>query len=327
MNSSSPAPWEPFKKLFVLDYKSVEEEVEDKPGQYKDLDPRALYTPLEDFYKIMTSPFCGGTWVDLGSGIGESVLMYGRLFPQRRAIGVESSLARVKAGRELKERLELSNIELREGDLLNCDFPEGETYFLYFPTGHVLDRILSQLKRIKFSFLIVIESHGDLLPRLRKENWLRVVEELPLSTPRHHSSAVIFSKEENAGSSGLHDVSFLERYLLIHDQDGEWIGESFGLEWIGGDKFHLATPPRTFEARQVVHVGDIHDLTSKTQMAFYLRREGELMFFTRAGNVQGFIRKIQVRPAFRLELSCGQWIQWEDILSIQSSDILCYESS
>lgn len=328
MNSLSLVPWVSFKELFSIDYHSIEEAVDDRPGHYKNLDPQALYTSLEDFYRIMTSPYCSGTWVDLGAGVGESVLMYGSLFPERKAVAIERAYSRVVAGNTVRERLGLTNTEIQEGDLLSCEIPTADTYFLYFPTGHILDRVLVELRKIDFNSLIVIESHGDLLPRLMKENWLQPIGEIVLSSARHFPSAVVFSKVPATFQKSLHDVSFKQCCLFIKDdENSEWIGESFELEWLKDDVFHLNIPPRTIQEKDVIRIVGREELSPKLRLMMDIRRKGEVEIKVANRMFRGFIRKILVKPAFRLELSSGEWIQWEDIQSISASDKICYESS
>lgn len=328
MSSSSPVPWESFKELFSLDHGSIEQQVEDRPGQYKDLDPRALYTTLEDFFHIMKSPWTFGTWVDLGAGAGESVLMYASLFPERRSIGIECAGARVRAGEELRKRLGIGNAQLREADLLCCEIPDAQTFFLYFPTGHVLDRVLNELRaKGSFRYLIVVESHGDLLPRLNKEKWLKIVGRIPLSSPRHHPNAIVYERGADSNEVGPHQVSFHEKYLLFTDPRGEWIGDSFGLEWLKDEQYQLLRPPRTIEWGQLIKIMDQGELAPAVRLLVEVRKKGEVEITVKSTILQGHIRKILVRPCFEVEISTGEWVKWEDIKTIKADNHLCYESS
>lgn len=325
MNSLSEAPWESFKALLNLDYGAIEAAVEDHPGNYKDLDPRALYTDIADFYSIMHSSLVKGTWIDLGAGVGVSALMYSSLFPDRKSIAIESSHARVDAGREAQLRLNLNNTEFVEGDLLTCDIPEGETYFLYFPTGPVLDRILDQLRtKKKFKCLIAIESHGDLLPRLEKEKWLKRSTSLPLISQRHHPHAIIFERTSAPREWGPHQLSFQNKFLLI---DNQWLGESFGLEWLKDNQYQLVHPPRTIEWNPGIKVMSRHELPRPVHILASLRRLGELEIKTHKTIYRASLRKILITPSLSVELSSGEWVLWDDISTISMDNKLCYESS
>lgn len=329
MKSSSIVPWQFFKELFHFDHGSIENEVRERPGHYKDLNPHALYTSYEDLANIIQGPWVSGTWIDLGAGVGQSSLMYAYLYPERKSIAIESDEARALAGKRVKELLKLNNCQFINDDLEVCPIPEGETYFLYFPTGMVLDRILSELRLInKFKRLIVIESHGDLLPRLMKEQWLRPVGAIPLNTPRHHPEAMVYERVEAPLNYGPHQISYLNKLLLIQDEDHSlWIGESKGLEWLREDQYQLAYPPRTINWSQVQKIMEVVDLDERSYFLVKLRRLSPLVIQTKEKLIEGFIRKIIISPCFKVELSSGELVEWQDIKKINWRDILCFDSS
>lgn len=324
MKSSLPQVWARFK----FDHTAIEARVDHKPGAYQGLSKEALYTSQEDFYRIFSHPLVKGSFVDLGCGTGESCLLYGTLFPDRKALGIEFQNERLVEGKKFVQDLELKNVTLLEGDLLHDRLPEGDHYFLYFPTGPVLDRILSELyERKAFFHLIVIESHGDLIPRLRKENWLKEEATIPLSSPRHHPEAIIFGPTFEIRNAELlpHLVSYQEKFLIIQDQD-EWIGESMGLEWVQEDLYNLSTPPRTIDWKTVKEVLSFDEVPVRFQKAITLRRLGELTITTPDAVFHGFIRKITLNPTFRLEISSGEQVEWNKIVTIHQGSRLCYES-
>lgn len=329
MKSSSTVPWQYFKELLQFDHKKIEREVKERPGHYKDLNPIALYTSYEDLANIIQGPWVTGSWIDLGAGVGLSSLMYAYLFPDRKSIAIESDKARALAGIKVRDSLKLYNCQFINDDLETCPIPEGETYFLYFPTGMVLDRILSELRlKEKFERLIAIESHGDLLPRLKKERWLRPIGEIPLITPRHHHEAIVFERVEAPIDHGPHQISYLNKLLLIQDEDySQWIGESRGMEWLNGDQYQLVHPPRTINWKQVQRIMDEEELDERCHFLVKLRRLSPLVFRAKEELVEGSIRKIVVSPCFRVELSSGELIEWEDIKSINWRDKLCFDSS
>lgn len=325
MNFSLPPYWEHFN----FDFDSIETKVEDVPGSYQGLKEKALYTAREDLLTILVNPLIRGTFVDLGCGTGESCLLYGSLFPDRQSIGVEFQAARLVPGKKFQLEHELHNVNLLNQDLLKGPIPLGETYFLYFPTGMVLDRILSQLYQHEHPFRIVaIESHGDLLPRLNKENWLRPLGEIPLKSPRHYENAVVFEsqKVKRDGSLLPHDLSYQEKFLLIRDQE-EWLGESLGLEWSEGERYELKTPPRTIQWGSVQEVLSFDQIDVRIRPAIELRRLGELKIETGNAVYYGFIRKILLKPTFRLEISSGEQVEWSEIKTIRQGLQLCYVSS
>ena len=325
MNSSLPPYWAHFN----FNHESVEGQVGNDTGSYRGTNEKALYTSREDFLAIFSHPHITGTFVDLGCGTGESSLLYGSLYPERKSIGVEFQGARLKIGRAFQAEHQISNVELREQDLFKNPIPEGDTYFLYFPTGMVLDRILSSLYESQREFkLVAIESHGDLLPRLQKENWLKLVAEVPLSTSRHYPNAQIFESIKVSRGEELlpHTLSYQEKFLVIQDQE-TWLGETMGLEWSEGNRYELLIPPRTIQWESVQEVLSFNEFDVKTQEAIKLRRLGELQIETSNAVFQGYIRKILLKPTFRLEISSGEKVEWSEIKTIRQGPRICYASS
>jgi hypothetical protein len=317
--------------LFEFEHALIEAKVKPRPGSYPGLMPEALYTSFEDLEAIMLKPQIRGTWVDLGAGVGFSCLMYGMLFPDRKAIGIEWESARVEQGLSMIHQLGIGNVQLQLADLMTCEIPQGDTYFLYFPTGPILDRILAILrKRAKPFVLVAIESHGDLLPRLGKEHWLRKIGDIPLKSARHHPTAVMFEGLPAVSAATLppHELSFQQKYLIITEEhQRSWLGDSFGLEWLQDDCYQLLHPPRTIHWNQVREVLELQELTEPMRLLVELRRGGELKLTHDSGMITGELRKIMLAPVLALELSDGQLIEWRAISSIQQGQHLCYDSS
>lgn len=318
MKSSSLPFWEYFKR----EHLAIEGEVLERNGSYRGLPKEALSTHPDDLINIFTSSEIEGTFVDLGCGTGETVLTYAHLFPDRKAIGVEFEEARLKAAKTFLP----PNGELVHADLLTCKIPIGDTYFLYFPTGHVLDRILNELYESHREFnLIVIESHGDLIKRIQLENWLHEICEIPLQSPRHYPNAKVFRRGKEMRSDALEPftLSFKEKFILVND----WIGETFGMEWTQDSRFELLIPPRTIEWGDVKKLMILDDFTSLERMILMLRREGELKFSLKDRTLSGFIRKIILKPTLAIEISNGEKVEWTEIFSIRKGSLLCYDSS
>lgn len=326
MNSSLPRFWEHFK----LPHESIEENVEGRDGSYQGVKEEALYTCREDYLAIFNHPLSEGTFVDLGCGAGEGCLLYGSLFPDRKAIGVEFEKARIEYGQEFRKQFKIDNVDLIEADLMSDRIPVGDTYFLYFPTGPVLDRILHILYHSQKKFrLIAIESHGDLIPRLELENWLTFKASVPLHSPRHHPLANIYEHNFEVRDSSLlpFDLSFKNNYLVIEENGESWIGNSRGLEWTSADRFELSIPPRTIFWKNVRSWSDGEDFSSLQKLAIALRDEGELEIITLNQRIMGIIRKIIIGPTFSLEFSTGEKVEWKKILKIKKGTKLCYVSS
>jgi hypothetical protein len=174
--------------------------------------------------------------------------------------------------------------------------------------------------------LVIIESHGDLIPRIQLENWLLEVEEVPLRSPRHYPSAKIFKRTHSERSAGLlpFTLSYKKQYALMTDGS---IGETFGMEWVHDDRFEMETPPRTIFWRDVKNLMILDEFPFNVQKALLLRREGELSFKLTSRSLTGFIRKIILNPSFQLEISNGEKVEWTEILTIRKDSQLCYDSS
>lgn len=313
--------------MFKTNYKLVEEQVSKRPGSYHGLQEAALLTSEADYRTIFES--LGGTksWVELGSGHGLGPLLFAHLHPDAQAVGIEFELPRFDVGQQLKSSAGLNNVTFIHADLLYCDIPVGDVYFFYFPTGLVLDRILSVLGEREGDFKIVaIESHGDFLDRIARENWLVQRTQIPLQSGRHASHAVVFEKVGQKSSS-LHDYSFKRQYLLLQDSQGEWIGETYGLEWLKENQYQLEVPPRSFQQEDVKQILSLEDIETHFHSALFLRHLKNLTFKTNLGEFHGSLRKIYVRPCFKVEISSGQQVEWEDISQIYLESSLCYDSS
>lgn len=302
---------------FSESFKAAELSVSEDPSSTKGLTPEALCTSHGDLDRIFRHPLVSGTWVDLGSGYGHTVNYYKEVFPEKMSIGVERELSRLSVARERGAGLFI------EGDLLHCDIPEGNVYFLYFPQGHVLDRILSVLMKRKSFTLIAVESHGDFFPRLDKESWLSCRGEVPLDSQRHNPSARIYTPNENPRElSGLHRYSFLERYFLV----GDWWGDSFGL-FANGDAYELQHPPRTIREEDVVKIVTENELSHELRFLTALRRMENVHVHSQGKVFHGPFRKILDGPGLSVEFPSGQRLQWREIDRIHQGPHLCYDSS
>lgn len=299
-------------------FEEVEKNVSPREGSYPGLSQAALLTSLEDFQIIFDHLKDINSWVELGSGHGHGPLLFAHLHPDKSATGIEFDQARFEESERLKHYLKIENATFVKADLLTASIPDSDTYFLYFPTGMVLDRILLELgSRDQHFRLIVIESHGDLLPRLKLENWLSIEQEIPLTSARHYTQAVVFKKTTKKSPS-IFDHSFQDNYFLVRDEAGHvWIGDSLGLEWQTNQSFQLLYPPRTIREEQIVQIIQKHQLESEVLPFLTLRRQGEVKVETNQGDHFGDIRKIFLNP-LRLELSNAQVVLCQDINKIMA---------
>lgn len=286
-------------------------------GRYKDLDRRALYTDFEDLENIFKSQYVKGVWLDLGGGSGRTCLLYSFLTSEK-SINIEIDSARSQVADKMASDFNLPVKNYCE-DLLNCDLQKADTFFLYFPTGPVLDRVLDVLSMRRDFSLVVIESHGDLIPRIEKERGYELVEKIPLKSQRHYPYAHIYQKRKIINEFSPHKLSFINELVVVRDLQGEWVADSFGLEWEGEDRYQFLNPPRSINwsedfigilSKDYEHYSHILRLSE-------LRREGKLQFLLRTGEEKsGYIRKIRISPTFALEISTGELIEWRSLQNI-----------
>lgn len=313
--------------MIPRDFADVECEVSAREGSYKGLSAQALLTSREDFEAIFSSLPHIERWVEPGSGHGLGPCLFAELHPSKSATGIEFEEARFKNSQKLKETSGLSNVEFIHADLMESDVPDGDAYFLYFPTGIVLDKILHRIGTSPGSpLIIVIESHGDLIPRLQKEPWLEEVKKIPLHSCRHSPNAVVFKKTGQVSDS-LHWLSFVRKHLLLKEDNGEkWLGESYGLEWSRNNEFNLLTPPRTIRSSQVEAVYSPEEVEPRYRPALHLRQLGPIRIESNGSSYSGHLRKIFVSPCFKVEISSGQQLEWSQIKKIFWENTLCYDS-
>lgn len=321
--------WQRFKSdLEELELIS-EKSVQDQENRYKGLSLQALYTSFDDLINIFNHPAVKGRWVDLGGGSGRSCLLYSFMTAQE-SFNLEIDWARAKITDLLAKKYNLK-ASSRVCNLEKDPILEGDTYFLYFPTGHTLDRILHILaSRVDFT-LVVIESHGDLIARTEKEKGYQLVDKLPLTTPRHDPFIYIYKKLAVIDAQeGPHQLSFQDELLVLTDQQGEWVASSYGLEWLGGDRYQFQHPPRAISWSL-----DFKGKVAQNSQAYPLlknlnaiRKLGEVRIELANGQeLTGVIRKIRLSDPIRLEISTAELIEWQSILRIFKGSHLCYESS
>jgi hypothetical protein len=300
-------------------YSQIESQVSGREGSYQGIEEAALLTSVEDFNEIFRNLTNFSTYIELGSGHGLGPVLFAHTFPTKKALGIEFEQARLNESLRLKSSYNLENVDFVFGDLSTCEIPNGDLYFLYFPVGPVLDRILKILGESRSDLhFIAIESHGDLLSRLDREDWLERCFEIPLTAARHYPNAVLYKKIQLKKPS-FDDYSFVEKIFEIRDEDGSiWLGESYGMSWCKENLYNLQIPPRTINQDQILNILDEMNLTEFLKKWISLRRKGPMSFETDRGIFNGEIRKIFISPDLKLELSTGQRLLFSEINSLKT---------
>ncbi len=181
--------------LFFGDLNIIESSIRcSDSASYANLDTRALLTSYVDYFKILKQVSLGETLVDLGSGYSRGTFL-AKILDLPKCLGLEFQKERVDYSKRNYESFfheEAKNIFLC--DLKSDQIPISKNYFLYFPKGLVLDRILFEIYRMKNNAkLFVIESHGDIIPYLKNLKFLDLKKEMKCSLPRHNDKIYMFS--------------------------------------------------------------------------------------------------------------------------------------
>jgi hypothetical protein len=308
-----------FLSKLQVNYELLEASVSHKAGSYFGLNSSALLTDLSDYLSIFHYFSNTDHFVEFGSAYGFGPLIFSHLYPTSRSTGIEFEEVRYNKALELKESLGLENTHFIQDDLLTAQIPEADLYFLYFPTGMILDRILFELSHFNHSFrIVVIESHGDLLARFQMETWLSEEFEIPLKSPRHYPAAKVFSSG-GVKTPSVFDFSFKTNYFLIRELlDHHWIGDSYGFEWHSEDRINLIHPPLTIELNQITDILNESDIQHDLLKLLQLRAMGEVKVVTSARTYQAFIRKIYLIPRLMFEMSTGERLNYDQVLLIDS---------
>lgn len=165
------------------------------------IDQEALNTSYFDFFQILEAIPKKSTIVDIGSSYSRLNLLNDYLELDHKVINIEVVEERLKAAKDYCR----PHHEFLALDILNPKFklPIADYYFLYIPTGKILEKVLTDLVEIaknKTIHIIAIESHGNLIDLLwMNEAWL---SEMPLklktSLPRHKSEIYFFESRAPA---------------------------------------------------------------------------------------------------------------------------------
>ncbi len=332
-------------KKLGLHYKDVEKNLQNSSQVYSesyienDLEALALNTSYLDLIQIFIFLNIKPTqhFIDIGAGYARSALLINILYPQTKATALEHVKERVEKSRAVSKKLNLPLDSYHCQDILNKNYslPQGDYYFLYLPLGELLHKSIKDLKenaKTRDFKIIAIESHGELINRLNKEDWLNKID-CPLQTisPRHDQNIYIFEtnrKKLNQIKTNLQRLEDLvynaenDFQIIIRDKDlgnkneYHWSASSkdltFNLIDKNFEKLDLLYPPRTISIDQIITV------EKKELPPFYKEREDNLKIkLKQIDNEEfksaGWIRKIIVHPELIIEFSVLGRIPYCDI--------------
>lgn len=291
-----------------LDYKKIESQnLHLDDSLYPALGPEALYTSFADYYQLFSHlPEQVIHVCDLGAGVGRLAPVWKELRPSGEVSLVELVESRMKAAREIGEKLCLSGIHYYQADLLQQEIPSADAYFIYLPVSKVLEKILDDLrKKARRTYLICIESHGNLYERLSVVDELQLREKVKLFSQRHNSFGHIYlftplDKPLTPYEMAL-GHSYQDSVLVIDEGNGQWLALTENLVWSGNEELLLKTPPRTIKGSSIKAVKSLNDFSPLIQKALTWMKENKIY--------QGsHIRKIWLGDEIQLEMLNGSFI-------------------
>lgn len=314
----------------------------------------ALFTSYHDVLSVMEWLHHQGarSWCDLGCGVGRTVLLWSWLFDDAQGVGVELVPERLQEARGAALSLGLGNTRWIEGDFSSpsVKLPKSDVYFLYLSTGPALDAVLEKIKKsAPQSWVVVIESHGDLKPRLQWESWWLApqAQRFPLKSQRHDPWLAVYRvRSEHAahalersweGKSGLlpHELSlhpsplgyllsksFQRHWEVVIGEDGaQWTMETIGLRWHAFDTIQGQFPPRQFKWKpESIGVRHLPNDPTYSQWATWRRENTQLRYQLKNGETASgvVIRKIFVSPSPCIEFSNGRQVPVEELALLES---------
>jgi hypothetical protein len=254
------------------------------------LAPLVLNNSYADFFLLLKNISIENemaTIIDIGAGHCRMAVLSKLFFPKLKVISIEPVAQRIPTFPENKDIYPITFSELPDTVI-------GDYYFLYFPTGPILEEILRKIKSYQHQFsIIAIESHGELINRLKIESaWLEVIEYIKLTYPRHNPICYLFEKISESQITLEELNTKIENFsnALI---DNDWIADTKELE-LHFDKegiisFEFKFPPRIVE-KKLKEIDDIkfcsqEDFDEETKKLLNLRSTNDKI----TGH---FIRKI-----------------------------------
>jgi hypothetical protein len=313
----------------------------------------ALYTSYHDLLEVMPWLYAQGvrTWCDVGCGVGRTCLLWTWLFSDTKSFGIEMVPERLEEARGATRAQSPARNLWIEADFSSpsIQLPDADVYFIYLATGPQLDTVLAKLKsRAHPSWVVVVESHGDLKPRLQWEAWwlAPTAHRFALVSHRHDpwiqiyrtrpDHPVLSLEEAWEGRLGLMPADLAIHpsplgYLLsksrqlnwelVIEEEGElWTMETLGLSWHDPQSIAGLHPPRQINwSRVKVGLRRIPDELPYREWALW-RRQDKMLRYSRDGIAvkSGLkIRKIILNPTPLVEFSDGLRVEWDRLSNLE----------
>jgi len=204
------------------------------------LSPHALFTSYRDCYQILshlkTKP--GEVLLDLGAGMGRMSITAALFFPHLKVKSIEMIKQRIELAIKVYKNLKLSTEGFIIGRFENIDLQGTHYIFLYLSSNSILKTMMEKLKNLALAApfqIIAVESHGDLLPTLRKDYPWLITEPFKLKTfskrwnqnitffkPLPLSQMKNYHKEEKDLFQHFFEILKKEYTLLLKDIPQPW---------------------------------------------------------------------------------------------------------
>ncbi|HET6253561.1 MAG TPA: hypothetical protein VFE32_05785 [Puia sp.] len=115
----------------------------------------------------------GETFVDLGAGLGQVVILL-HLLTGVRTLGVEIEPAYCRYGRRCSEELGLTAVNIVEDDARIADLTAGTVFFLFTPfQGEVFDEVMERLRLVTRRKQIRVIGYGPCSAEIARLDWLK----------------------------------------------------------------------------------------------------------------------------------------------------------
>lgn len=310
--------------------------------------PEALYTSYHDLLEVMPWLYQQGArrWCDVGCGVGRTCLLWSWLFEDAEAHGVELVPERLEEARSAARSLPAPHTFWVEGDFASpsLKLPDADVFFIYLATGPQLDALLAKLKhRASPAWVVVVESHGDLKPRLQWEAWwlAPTAHRFALQSQRHDPWLQVYRTRPDHPVLQLEDAwegrtgllpnelalhpsplgyllgkSFQRHWELVVEENGEkWTMETLGLSWHNPQALQGLHPPRQIEWPKVtMGLRRIPEDLPYRRWADWRRQETVLRY--RGPAQEG--RRVKIRKIYLSPLPC---LEFSDGVRVQSTHL------
>ncbi len=270
----------------------------------------ALNTSFIDCYEILKqittiNKMRQFTICDIGAGYGKLALTAHFFFSHLKIISIEPVTKRLETLKSIVGIDSIIEDKFRQSHI-DLSFKYA---FLYFPIGEAFEKILSQLKEKEdLEGLIVIESHGDMFPRLSLESdWLVPEKLCKTAIPRHHDEVRLYKRKISATNKLItfHRLFTHFPYISIRTDKGFWIERTRDIELQYYKENEIFLESKSSKRTTTINLSNIADFSYLEEIDDSVLK----LFENRKENL--LIKAQRIRRIYKdgsLELSDGTYI-------------------